>query len=154
MPKKQPILYDWDSLRYETYPNGDNLSEFNRFVINDDGTWTETTSTEGGTVQTVETGRLTQKELKQIDALADQINRDPYSPTEVMQFPQDDPSGSEFSSLELFNDGSQRIVHVDDSRSDFERDNYWGNDTADVQEANALEAAVQILDARYGDNFA
>jgi hypothetical protein len=154
MPKKggvveEPVLYEWSSVRYGTYPNGTNDGNWNQFDLASDGTWTEITSVNG--VRTTETGTVKKKELAKIDALADQINREPYELTTV---PQDGDSAleSNFTTISWNNDENFRFVHLDYSNEEVEY--YGGPDQADIQESLALEAAMRTLDARYGDNFA
>jgi hypothetical protein len=157
MPKPQPVLYDWGQVAYqETVPNNTGSSDFDFFLVNDDGTYEDQTLQNG--VVTTETGTITKKELKQLDKLVDQINRDPYDPSQSIQTPDDDPVSAHYLTI-----GTQQPVNGGPAeRHDIYHDQFGdgvetyrgANDQTDVQEYDALLAYMQALDARYGSDLA
>jgi hypothetical protein len=148
MPKPQPVLYDWDWTGYNdlpeaTYPNSD------EFYVYDNGTWEDRTTVDG--VTTTETGTLTKKEFKQIDGLVNQIQREPYPFENNTVATTDDPTT--YHSVIIDNPDTPGRPVLTDERGDGTR-YVWGNDQADITEANQLLAALQTLDARYGTDLA
>jgi hypothetical protein len=86
MPHKRPIA-DWDQVERVVYdPAGPSLS----FIVTDDGMWTERLT--GLVPRDPENGPLTKWELRVLDALVDQINREPIpEPTQWSAPVRDDP---------------------------------------------------------------
>jgi hypothetical protein len=163
MPKQSkpgPVLYEWDEVSYFTrsdYSDPTGGEDLNTITFNADGTWVEVTQIDGaeGSRETSrEIGTITRKELRELDRLIDQVNRDPYDPTQVLFVQQDEPFGAtvEGVAIGLVGQENDRQVLYDDPQNNNQYYTSAFNQT-DVQEAEALKSYLAVLDARYGDNF-
>jgi hypothetical protein len=115
------------------------------FTVLNDGSVIEFS---GGDVHYDTISRL---ELRILDALADQINREPIPPADSTSFPSDGDGGDRF--LFLGNEaepiGINNVLFLDTA----EGTTYASDDALDVVEIAALNAYMAYLDRKYGPDL-
>ena len=140
MPLKRP-LEDWDRVERTVYdPAGPSLS----FMVKDNGMWTEQLISLVPVPPKSETGKLAKWELRVLDALIDQINREPI-PDQMEWSPpvRDDRVGL---SLNLTNSAITYQLLSEDSRGSL----ISADDTLDRLEIAALDVFLHYLEEKYG----
>ncbi len=140
MPHKRPIA-DWDRVERTVYdPAGPSLS----FIVTDNGMWTERLTSLVPNPPQPETGRLTKWEFRILDALVDQINREPIpEPTQWSGPARDDSVGSY---LHLDNGPTTYRLLSHTHRSSL----ISADDKLDVLEIAALDKFMDYLEHKYG----
>ncbi len=138
MPFKRPLA-DWDQVERVVYdPAGPSLS----FIVTDNGMWREQLTSLPPSEP--ETGKLAKWELRVLDALVDQINREPIpEPTQWNAPVRDDPvqgylnldNGATTYRL-LANGRGGTLISADDK--------------LDVLEIAALDKFMDYLEHKYG----
>jgi len=140
MPLKRP-LENWDQVERTVFdPAGPSIS----FIVTDDGMWSEQLSSLVPVFPPPETGKLTKWELRVLDALIDQINREPI-PDQTQSGPSigDDPVGR---FLNLTNGATTyQLLSEDRGGSLIRADDAW-----DWLEIAALDAFMGYLEEKYG----
>lgn len=140
MPLQRP-LEDWDRVERTVYdPAGPSLS----FMVKDNGMWTEQLISLVPVPPKSETGKLAKWELRVLDALIDQINREPI-PDQMEWSPpvRDDRVGL---SLNLTNSAITYQLLSEDSRGSL----ISADDTLDRLEIAALDVFLHYLEEKYG----
>jgi hypothetical protein len=140
MALKRP-LEDWDRVERTVFdPAGPSLS----FIVTDNGMWTERLTSLVPNPPQPETGKLSRWEFLVLDALVDQINREPI-PDQTQSSPPigDDPVGS---FLNLTNGATTYQLLSEDSRGSLIR----ADDSWDWLEIAALDAFMGYLEEKYG----
>jgi hypothetical protein len=140
MPLKRP-LEDWDQVERTVFdPAGPSLS----FIVTDNGMWTEQLISLVPVPPEPETGKLAKWELRVLDALMDQINREPI-PDQTQWSPpvRDDRVGL---SLNLTNSATTYQLLSEDSRGSF----ISADDALDRLEIAALDVFLHYLEEKYG----
>ena len=140
MPLQRP-LEDWDRIERTVYdPAGPSLS----FMVKDNGMWTEQLISLVPVPPKSETGKLAKWELRVLDALIDQINREPI-PDQMEWSPpvRDDRVGL---SLNLTNSAITYQLLSEDSRGSL----ISADDTLDRLEIAALDVFLHYLEEKYG----
>ena len=140
MPHKRPIA-DWDHVERTVYdPAGASLS----FIVTDNGMWREQLTSLVPNPPQPETGRLTKWEFRILDALVNQINREPIpEPTQWGGLARDD---SVAGYLDLDNGPTTyRLLSHDRGGTSISAD-----DKLDVLEIAALDKFMNYLEHKYG----
>ena len=140
MPLKRP-LEDWDQVERTVFdPAGPSLS----FIVTDNGMWTEQLGALVPVPPEPETGKLAKWELRVLDALVDQINREPI-PDQMEWSPpvRDDRVGL---SLNLTNGATTYQLLSEDSRGSLAS----ADDALDRLEIAALDVFMHYLEEKYG----
>ncbi len=138
MPRERPLA-DWDQVERVVYdPAGPSLS----FIVTDNGMWREQLTSLPPSEP--ETGKLAKWELRVLDALVDQINREPIpEPTQWSGPVRDDPVQGY---LNLDNGATTYSLLETDRRGSLIR----ADDKLDILEIAALDKFMAYLDNKYG----
>jgi hypothetical protein len=140
MPLRQPLT-EWDQVERTVFdPAGPSLS----FIVMDNGMWTEQLGSLVPNPPQPETGELDEWEVWVLDALVDQINREPI-PDQTQWGPPvgDDPVGS---FLNLTNGETTYQLFSEDGRGSLIR----ADDAWDTLEIAALDVFLHYLEEKYG----
>ncbi len=140
MPLKRP-LEDWDRVERTVFdPAGPSLS----FVVTDNGMWTEQLGSLVPVPPQPDTGKLDKWELRVLDALIDQINREPIPDQTQWSLPVgDDPIGR---FLNLTNGATTYQLLSENGRGSLiSADEPW-----DRLEITALDVFMHYLEEKYG----
>ena len=140
MPLKRP-LEDWDQVERTVFdPAGPSLS----FIVTDNGMWTEQLGALVPVPPKPETGKLAKWELRVLDALVDQINREPIPDQMQWNPPVEDDSIGRF--LNLTNGATTYQLLSDGGRDGLIR----ADDELDTLEIAALDVFLHYLEEKYG----
>jgi hypothetical protein len=140
MPRKQPLA-DWDHVERAVFdPAGSSLS----FVVTDNGMWTERLTSLVPNPPKPEMGHLTKWEFRILDALVDQINREPIPEPVQWNGPAREDAVGDY--LDLDNGpATYRLLSHDRGGSFISAD-----DKLDVLEIAALDKFMEYLEHKYG----
>jgi hypothetical protein len=139
MPKPTKPLYEWERATLQESA-GDGTPVAEHFYVYSNGRYEDYTRDANG-VETVETGKISRAELKQLDALIDTINQEPNDGS-YAQFGNDGLPDSEYAGIN--NVGSGRSVYADNGADS----SYYYTDQ--YATARDFYTMMETLDSRYG----
>ncbi|WP_046867216.1 hypothetical protein [Microvirga massiliensis] len=140
----------WQSVQRFDLPFGALGSQTHSFEVRNDGTWTEHNPGATGDPGVIVEGTLTRTELRILDFLLDQINREPIPTNVGFTRPPDGDNNHVWIDV----DNQPGVVFGEDQRLYDESPalgrRYWSDDKLDVLEITALNLYLEHLDSKYG----